>query len=810
MFRELCSLIDQGLTVIGPSGAAVSSVTSRWLETTGRSAAPQPQLQTLGHWLRGQHPAVGREYLLLSESQAALIWETAAANAITEDVLLNPRVAGRLARRAWALAKEHDMHTALAQAGTAETAWLSALARGVEHRLDHERWLDPALLVSRLSEAPALAPAAWFGFDHFSPGLRRLAGEPRRLESSKEAFPERLNQARADDPKAELQQALDWAAAGIQTDPVGHRAIVIPDLASRWNEVERIGLRYAELAADIRTQRPLAADEPLRVGRALLAISLGDSDLSRLLSILQSPLCLGGEATIATRVALERKLRDQSQQDLPAAHWPEALTGAFGRWHRLLQQDLPTSAAPSFWASEFHRILDTTEWVRGSVGERCRAAVRTMARALDDLAGASLVQGTLSASEALGRLDALIERSSTSRVGKQLQLASTLNELGPGLAGVWVTGANAGSFPPKPRPIALLPMTLQREYGLPTGQTTDGIQQLGRLSRYADSVILSWVERRHDAPMAKSPLLTSLATWSERPLRNVTAAEQVLDRSFESIPPLIGEPRSRSARILTLQAKCPARAFFEGRLGLRPLERLRRGVAPKERGILAHSVLEHVYRAMQERDVDLPVAVADAEPIVLAAIDALWPRPKSASRRAALAVEAIVLRQRVRSLIEAESSRPPFVLHQTEAKIDFRVGDLDLKLRVDRIDEHGDGRRSVIDYKTGSVQRKEFLSEPVVEMQLPVYALGLRSQGHELAGALLLQLSQEGTRYEGAWDSGLFPDTSRGDLPQLVEQWSRAAESLAADFKAGTGWLNDEYRVLAGADWAPLVRPMVE
>lgn len=813
MFREICSLIDSGGGVIGPSGAAVQSVTARWLSASGRTVAQRPALMTLGQWLTRQFLSSNRQDLLLSEGQAALVWEQAAANALSGSAVLNPELAGRLARRAWVLALEHDLEPALAEGPSTETAWLHALGQGVEARLSQEGWVDPATLVSRLCVEPApIQPAAWFGFDHFSPALLRLVQAPQSIDGPGNDGPGRLARCRTSDPRSELHEALDWVASAARSGREGFWAIVIPDLAARWNEVERIGQRYPEIASEIRAQRPLWMDEPLRLAQTLLGVATGDGQLLPLFEALQSPLCFGGVSTGEARAQLEQRLRERSVSRLSPSEWPSDLPPSLERWRRLLVEPVPERQSPAAWAARFREVLDVAEWPGQRGGDRCAAAVTALARSLEDLAGAALVLGPITAREALARIRSSLRRLSAGRPSGRLQLAAGVNELGPGLSGIWVTGVNTGVFPPRPRPVALLPMRLQREYGLPTGDSVDGHRLLDRLAQYADEVVLSWVERRHDAPMAPSPLVKELVDLEQE--RAARAGPQSsgsgLERLSERIPPLTGSQKSRSARLLTLQAKCPARAFFEGRLGLRPLERLNPGVSPKERGILAHSVLEQIYRAIQARDGVLPVDLSGAEQIISESIASLWPPRQSTPRGAALAIERELLAQRIRTLLAEESLRPRFRLKETEAKLDFRVGDLELRLRLDRIDEHPDGKLSVIDYKTGAVHRSEFLTEPIVELQLPLYALGLAASGEKLAGALLLQLGEEGVRYEGVWETNLFPKRSPGNLQDLLEQWSRAADALANEFVAGAGWLRPGYPELSAGDWAPLIRPGAE
>ncbi|MDB4349522.1 ATP-dependent helicase [Omnitrophica bacterium] len=64
--------------------------------------------------------------------------------------------------------------------------------------------------------------------------------------------------------------------------------------------------------------------------------------------------------------------------------------------------------------------------------------------------------------------------------------------------------------------------------------------------------------------------------------------------------------------------------------------------------------------------------------------------------------------------------RPPLFL---EKKIDLRVGDFMLDVRIDRIDDLGKGKVEIIDYKTGRPKDDDFVSS---SLQLSIYALACK------------------------------------------------------------------------------------
>jgi len=70
-----------------------------------------------------------------------------------------------------------------------------------------------------------------------------------------------------------------------------------------------------------------------------------------------------------------------------------------------------------------------------------------------------------------------------------------------------------------------------------------------------------------------------------------------------------------------------------------------------------------------------------------------------------------------------EKQRLPFVIYKVESQHLCRVGVLDFKIRIDRIDQLTTGEIVIIDYKTGKVQIKEWFGPRLQDPQLPLYCL---------------------------------------------------------------------------------------
>ena len=156
-------------------------------------------------------------------------------------------------------------------------------------------------------------------------------------------------------------------------------------------------------------------------------------------------------------------------------------------------------------------------------------------------------------------------------------------------------------------------------------------------------------------------------------------------------------------------------------------------------------------------------------------------------------VERWRLLRRLREWLMVETRRSPFTVEQTETQRLIRVGGLEVKLRIDRLDRLPDGRCAVIDYKTGAVSIDAWFGERPDEPQLPLYSLTL---GDELQAILFACLKPGAIAYLGVAGSADIVPGERGkvgdeagdggaDGAERSGATGRSDRKLARDFRQG-------------------------
>jgi len=368
--------------------------------------------------------------------------------------------------------------------------------------------------------------------------------------------------------------------------------------------------------------------------------------------------------------------------------------------------------------------------------------------------------------------------------------------------GLWVSGCNDEQWPPPVAPVALLPVGLQRQYGvIPSSaesQLALAVELQKRWQTRADQCVFSLYDLGEGSSTTPSPLLPKnlpdlQATAAAQPhwvnmLESAPGLESLWD---EMAPPHTEKERTRGVATLRAQSRCAFRGFAETRLDLQPLEQPVPGFNERERGELVHHALQHVWTVLRDSSA-LQAMRPDVEHRLIdeAAANAieLVCRRRDPGRRWRLR-ERDRLQNLLGKWLQLERMRAPFVVQALEGSDQIaRFAGLEFRVRIDRIDRLPDGARVLLDYKTGAAT-VDWRGERPDNPQLPVYALlspdALVAVAYAKVNAAEPGFVAESERRE------ILPRTRRSELEgmatfaDLVQVWSRRIERIAAEFGAG-------------------------
>ncbi|CAG4882486.1 RecB family exonuclease [Georgfuchsia toluolica] len=503
---------------------------------------------------------------------------------------------------------------------------------------------------------------------------------------------------------------------------------------------------------------------------------------------------------------------------------------------------------PSQWAERFRHLLRHAGWP----GERSLSSYEFQAREafageLDKLAALDGILGAIPAREAQRRLVQLCNTHifQAEIVGDpQIQVVGMLEAGGMHFDALWVMGMTDDVWPPPPRPNPLLPAEQQRKVNAPNAsaqvQLAFARSIHGRLLQSAPGINFSFAHVDGVTELRPSPLLVGLAsgqapndTSSQPPPPSGGGDYSALwakDVDDSIAPPVAeGEHVRGGTGLLRAQAICPAWAFYQYRLGAKALRQPVDGIDAAARGSIVHDALRVFWQATGASsrlramsDAERNAAIDKAACAALDGYDHVHranPLPPVFRK-----LERERLQRLLGNWLAVELQREqPFSVISCEERVEVDIDGIVCNMQIDRIDRLDDGRRIVIDYKTGAVAgAAAWAAARITDPQLPTYAAIARHDQPPAAvafGRVLL----EDARFLGIGEAdGLLPRVSGidsgdarrvfsteefADWQAVLLHWRSSIEAIAHEVKAGVAPVRVENETdLRYCDVLPLLR----
>lgn len=867
--------IAEGATVVTPNRRLARDLKRDYddaQQAQGRLVWPAADVLPWEAWLTRCHeelpPALPR-LQVLSAAHQQVLWEQVVAASSVLPPLVRADALAATAAETWNLAHQHASLDALARAAVSEEQrsfrdW----ALQVAARLRRLEAITPAQLPAWLIEQ--LRGGAWqppahlvlAGFDRLPRAVSMLLAAMRAAGAQVATAPlqDAVSAARPRrivcvDPASQWRQLAAWTQARLAADPAARIGIVVPDLGAQRNEVvaaltdalapaRRVAPEQSAMRPfNVSLGLPLAQAPLVDAALALLDLLGGDVPIARIGGLLRAPFfahAAPDESEWSGRARLDRVLRDDGRWQISlevlrraamrvdgdgrphpdgAMRLADALTRIAHR-RAAAPRRQPLSAWIAVFAGALHdagfpgtRTLDSVEY---QTHTRWRELLASLG-ALDALLGPTTL------ADALARLrraaaDTLFQPETED---VPVQVLGVLESAHLVFDHLWIANLGAERWPPAPQPNPWLPLSMQRDWGLPQATAEAALRDARRRQAgwfaAAAEVVVSHAAQEGDRAIPASPLIAAIPISQPEPVGPALAQrlvgspppplEAVVD---EQAPPLTAERAAGlrgGTRIFADQSACPFRAFAAHRLHAEPLADPQPGLDAMLRGGLLHATLEAFWtdlgsqaglRALDEGSLHVRVvACADAALDALAAerADLLGPRLRELERERLL--------RAVHAWLQIEDQRPPFTVLTVESRGEMTLGGMRIRVRPDRVDRLADGSLAIIDYKTGRVRIADWLDARPDAPQLPLYATayatGALETGAERVSALAYAQLRPGETVLRAVvaSEGLLtgkgvevirPDEIRIARPGwdgLMTDWREALEALAGEFVRG-------------------------
>jgi len=850
MLEETVSYIKKGvpvLTVNARLSRYIGRVYDLRMRQEGNSLWQTPLVLPLGSWIERLWDGASSGPPLLDGVRVMALWEKAVSGvAGAVDGVLITRGVAQSAYEAYSLLKEYSIGFAQGEIYLTEEAKALGKWAGIyEEEIRRLGFIDRASLVDmvtglidrgKVSSPPALVLA---GFDELTPmtasfitGLEKKGTEVVFLPSSPlkpdfaVSLPDmsgRLIVRPCADETDEAVQAARWLRS--VASPGVRAGVIVPDLNKYRDLIKR------EFRAELTPRRilvdgegddifnislgiPLYEEPLVNSALAVLSISGWREDISSISSVLLSPYFACADALPLAGIDAALKEANKLKAGLGdvKAKSGGALEARFGEWIDALKE-APKKETPGFWAHSFSRFLKRVGWL-GSIKLTSREyqAFAAWNELLEGLSSLDDVLGRVGRAEAVSRLTDMAKDSihQPENPDCRIEALGLLESTGICFDHVWIMGCHEYSFPFQPSPNPFIPLYLQKKHNLPHSSHERELRfaksALNRIFEGAGRVNVSYPLKFDGKEARLSPLLSGLngriaesgfdATSRLKDLsRNMCALDDMPDETPIPVSPQERGQLIGGTEIIKNQSLCPFKAFATHRLNARAIPVPDFGLSEKERGSILHAAMKLFWEALggskglkeikESGGLDgLIHMVAER-----AFTEVRLPPPFSDRF---LEIERERCEALLKEWADLESLRGPFVVKMVERREEIDIKGLKINGRLDRVDTVDGGAEVALDYKSGNVSRKDWLTGRPKDPQLLIYSLSGRFDAISFARVVPGECRFIGISRAGDLLPGIPPlerdrmkSAFEGDWDKLMALWKKTVEDLATEFLSG-------------------------
>jgi probable DNA repair protein len=859
--QTILTALAQGRTVLTANQRAARTLRRAFDRAQTAKLWTPPSILALDTWLPTLFHQLlidgAESRLLLNPVQEHALWRAIIAADREVSGLRSVDALADLAARAWHLLCLHNGRARLREfTVSTDTRAFQRWAEAFDRLCARVAYLTsaqlPAALGNALAEGNLPIPDSGLllvDFDSHPPAHAELFDSIRRARFAVDELhtsvePESAALHTAPDDASEMRTAALWAKQRLQENPTATVAIVVPNLADRRAQLDRvfsgvfetapflsfrseaeesasrIGTAPANLLHEFSLGTSLAETAPVVTALDLLRWPMEPLPLGTIGALLLSPFFGAAHAEDALAAAefdafelrRESLLRpeltldamiDLVRESKRSQRIATVLRALYSLRRAAAAEKLePGTEGPqkshAGWADAFRNLLEAAGWTRAT--GRDSLAFQTRQRwesALDQLATLDFDGSRVTASAALRSLGRIARQAIFAPESREapIQILGPLEPGGMAFDALWFLGADDRNWPSPAVRNPLIPWHIQRDLGIPgTGPIPDGAlaQRLTtRLARSASQIVFSFARHSEDGERRPSPSIRAFDLTNFDPPAEPPREMSCIYKFVGTNPiPALPEGLIRGgARILELQAACAFRAFAEIRLHATQPDSRNPGLDARDRGIHVHRIMQDFWTRLQTQDALRALPLQEREAMLNQCIDAAIRSVASKARTPWEDAYLDVQRRRLRSLLlpwlDIELARPEFVVRQQEEKQQACIGPLLVEVRADRIDDTPDGP-VLIDYKTGGATPSEWLSDRPDAPQLPLYAV-LANETEALGGvAFALLRAGDELDLRGFTDSpGLLAKPGKmafATLAEQVEDWRRVLTELAHAF----------------------------
>jgi ATP-dependent helicase/nuclease subunit B len=439
-------------------------------------------------------------------------------------------------------------------------------------------------------------------------------------------------------------------------------------------------------------------------------------------------------------------------------------------------------------------------------------AILNLFQVVDSIKQFQVAQAKWSRVEVLALLQKLVSETVYQKAAsnRRIHILGTLEAAGLAFDHIFMMGMNDENWPASPSPNPFIPSSIQKQYQVPRS-TADRELEVAKsitehLIKACNHLYVSYSEFLDDKQVSLSPLFQSYITELRHKKEANSAAglrfqlpetEWLLDEKAPSLK--IDEPARGGTSLLKSQAACPFQAFAKFRLKIKEQHREALGLSPRERGLLVHRVLELIWTQLKTQAKLLSLDQDAVKDLIIQntnqAIAELCEQQALERSEPFWQLESGKLVQMIEKWLAQERYRQPFEVESMELDCRAKVGPIEIKFQIDRVDRLHTGDIALIDYKTSSSYKAQnWGGMRPEEPQMLLYGTHLQ----KVSAIAYAQVTPKKLAFTGlAKEEGLLPavktlaadKAQNWDLPldwgDMLAKWKKVLHQLGEGFAQG-------------------------
>ncbi len=718
---------------------------------------------------------------------------------------------------------------------------------------ERNNWVDdacvPGILMQNLKEDETAInmKLALIGHDNLLPQQLSLL-EALKQKGAEVTVEESLSRNRSVrslsfiDSEDEIRAAAEWAASIVEEDFTASVGIIVPDLHAKRAEIEDgfddvltpedilLAAESASKAYSISLGQPLSTYPVVATALAILELVGQKADYEDISKVLLSPYIKSSQKEKSRRAQLDAILREFGEEKTSLRQILFLSNGHIAEQSRSedflscmqslseLNNDLPRVQSLHKWAKVITRCLAVFDWPgERSLNSAEYQAIEAWQKLMSQFVSLDGVCRVGGFRAALGQLRQLSQNVSFQPETSEssIQIMGHAGAAGMEFENLWVLGLHEEAWPKPIRPNPFIPLALQKEHELPAASADnqfDYAREIGnKLIASSVNTIFSYPRNESDRSLKPSPLIRSYLDenddfpfvvsphYSEL-IFDSKLIEELNDENAPALRP--GLYSGGGSALFKDQAACAFRAFARHRLYARGLAEPDIGLNALERGLIVHELMQNFWNKVQTLSQLKSLSDDEEAEIVLVAIrKALTPwrrlKPETFTNRF-MQLEEQRLQTLAGEWLKLEKQRDNFRVIASEEKRNFKLADIEIHTRIDRVDEIAGSQQVIIDYKTGNASVSSWFDERPEDPQLPLYTI---SSEKNIAAIAFASLKPGKSRFIGvSAEEHVLPEVkslaklkNRVEIENwdvLVSEWRAILLRIGMQFRQGDARVN--------------------